>query len=62
MSAREWREPVVLSGPFVPNRALIRRVVAEIEADARQRALRERHTWERVLASLTSPATGEGSE
>lgn len=58
MSAREWREPVVLCAePFVPNRELIRRVVAEIEADARQARLRERHTWQRVLAGLA-----EGSE
>ena len=58
MSGREWREPVVLCAePFVPNRELIRRVVAEIEAHARHARLRERHDWRRVLAGLT-----EGSD
>ncbi len=49
-----WREPVTLSGPVVMNRELIREIIGEIDADARERAMRERHTWQRVLDNLSA--------
>lgn len=55
---REWREPVTLVNvPFRPNVELVRRVLADIEADRRAEKLRARHTWERVLAALSQTET-----